>query len=292
MPEVETVVRSLRKRLPGRRIKNVEIFDPKLAALDTERLRGRRIRAVSRSGKEIVLDLSAPRRPLWLCVHLRMTGRLLWAATAALGERHLRARFTLTRGALLFYDARRFGVVRLAESPADFAPPGVEILAAEFTPAKLAKLLAGSAMPLKPWLLRQDRIVGCGNIYASEVCHAAGLDPRRPAGSLTPVEIRRLHRETRRIFAKAIECGGTTIDNFMDCEGQCGNYRSHLKVYEREGERCLRRGCPGEIARLVQAGRSTYFCPVCQTAAPIRRVSGSKPRPGPTKSRTGRRPER
>jgi formamidopyrimidine-DNA glycosylase len=265
MPEVETVVRSLRPRLLGRRVKSVEILDAKLAGLAADRLPGRRVREVSRSGKEIVINLSAPRRPLWLCVHLRMTGSLRWAATPdGFGPRHLRARLTLDRGALLFYDARRFGVLRLADSPAEFAPPGVEILSPEFTPAKLAELLAGSAMPLKTWLLRQDRIAGFGNIYASEVCHAAAIDPRRPARSLTLAEIRRVHRVTRAIFAKAIACGGTTIDDFMDCEGRCGDYLRYLRVYDRAGERCPRRGCGGEIVRLTQAGRSTYFCPVCQ----------------------------
>jgi formamidopyrimidine-DNA glycosylase len=266
MPEVETVVRSLRRRLPGRRIVRAEVFDPKLKPLDAKQLHGRTIADVFRSGKEIVIDVADGAAPLWLCVHLRMTGRLLYVrGRTARAEKHLRARLRLDRGELRFFDSRRFGIVRLATTPADFAPPGVEILSGDLTIKRLAALLSSGGGPLKPWLLRQDRIVGFGNIYASEVCFAAGLDPRRRARSLKPDEIRRLHRVTRQIFAKAIACGGTTIDNFMDCEGQCGGYARHLKVYEREGERCLRRGCDGMIERLVQAGRSTYFCRRCQS---------------------------
>jgi formamidopyrimidine-DNA glycosylase len=265
MPEVETVVRSLCKHVPGRRIIRAEVLDPKLSGLDVRALRGRTIRGVFRSGKEIVFDLSNARRPLWLRVHLRMTGQLLWIAGGASPDtRHLRARLVLSGGGVYFYDSRRFGVMRLAHDAAELTPPGVEILSPEFTPDRLHALLAGAKAPLKVWLLRQDRIVGFGNIYASEVCFAAGIDPRRAAGSLSAAEIRRLQRVTRRIFAKAIACGGTTIDDFMDCEGQCGGYLRYLAVYEREGQRCKRRRCSGIVRRLVQAGRSTYYCPHCQ----------------------------
>jgi len=265
MPEVETVVRSLRRRLVGRRIRAAEILDHKLNALDAAALRGRPIRAVERSGKEIVLDLSTPRRPLWLCVHLRMTGRLFFAEHGRPDEaRHLRFSARLDRGLLLFDDARRFGRLRLAHTPEEWAPPGLEILSPAFTPAALTKLLGRGAMPLKNWLLRQDRLVGFGNIYASEVCFAAGIDPRRPVASLTPLEIKRLHRVTRRIFTAAIAHGGTTIMDFADCDGACGLYARRLKVYGRAGLPCKRRGCPGTVERLIQAGRSTFFCPSCQ----------------------------
>ncbi|MDP8222270.1 MAG: bifunctional DNA-formamidopyrimidine glycosylase/DNA-(apurinic or apyrimidinic site) lyase [Candidatus Lernaella stagnicola] len=265
MPEVETLVRSLRSRLVGRRIRRVDVYDEKLDALDPQPLRGRTIHAAFRSGKEIVLDLSTPRRPLWLCVHLRMTGKLLYTDGAvALPEKHLRASFYLDAGELRFYDSRRFGRIRLAHTQADFAPPGVEILSDEFTWQRVQELIGNSRSPIKVWLLRQDRIVGFGNIYAAEVCFAARLDPRRPAASLSVSEIKALHRVTRRIFTDAIACGGTTISDFMDCEGRCGEYRHRLNVYGREGERCRRRGCVGEIKRIAQAGRSTFFCPTCQ----------------------------
>lgn len=266
MPEVETVVRSLRRRLVGARIRSAEILDPKLAALDVSALRGRTIRAVERSGKEIVLDLSTPRRPLRLCVHLRMTGRLFFTETEPpCAANHLRFLARLDRGLLLFDDARRFGVLRLAHAPEEWAAPGVEILSDAFTPTRLKELIGRSAMPIKTWLLRQDRLVGFGNIYASEVCFAAGIDPRRPAASLTLAEITRVQRVTRRIFAAAVAHGGTTISDFQDCEGTRGGYALFLKVYGRAGEPCRRRSCSGVIERIVQAGRSTFFCPRCQS---------------------------
>ncbi|NLH47538.1 MAG: bifunctional DNA-formamidopyrimidine glycosylase/DNA-(apurinic or apyrimidinic site) lyase [Myxococcales bacterium] len=265
MPEVETVVRSLRRHLPGKRLRRAEVYDPKLNRLDTTALAGRVVRAVVRSGKEIVVDLSRPHSPLWLCVHLRMTGSLHWSVDEGpAGQKSARACFVFTDGNLYFLDPRRFGVIRLARRAEEIAAPGVEILSPEFTVPRLAQLLQGGRGPLKPWLLRQDRIVGFGNIYASEVCHRAGLDPRRPAGSLTPAEIKRLHRITREVFTEAIRLGGTTISDFNDCDGECGGYQHRLRVYEREGERCRRRGCGGTICRLVQAGRSTYYCPTCQ----------------------------
>jgi formamidopyrimidine-DNA glycosylase len=265
MPEVETVVRSLRRYLPGRRIRAVTIHDNKLNKLDAKKIASRKIREVFRSGKEIVIDLSVKNEALWLCVHLRMTGRLSWlAGDLPHDQKHLRAHFALDRGHLYFVDSRRFGVIRLATEPEEIAPPGVEILSLEFTPKKIAELLDGSRAPIKVWLLRQDRIVGFGNIYASEVCHLAGIDPRRPAGSLKPLEIKRLHAATLKIFNAAIDCGGTTIDDFMDCDGNCGDYVDQLQAYEREGEKCLKKGCRGAIQRIVQAGRSTYYCSKCQ----------------------------
>jgi formamidopyrimidine-DNA glycosylase len=249
--------------LPGRRIRRVDIFDEKLGALDATRLKGRVIRDVVRAGKEIVIDVSTPRSPLWWCIHLRMTGALLWCDRAQPpSQRHLRLAARLDRGALFFFDARRFGVTRLCDAPDQWAAPGVDPLAKNFTAPRLAALLAGAKTAIKPWLLRQDRLVGFGNIYASEVLFAARINPRRSAGSLTPAEINRLHRATRRVLTKAVECGGTTISDFADCEGESGGYQHQLKVYGREGERCKR--CGARIKRLVQQGRSTFFCSACQ----------------------------
>jgi len=263
MPEVETVVRSLQPHLTDRRIRLVNILDPKLKAFDGKRVNGRKIRNVFRSGKEIVLDLSKRNNPLWMCVHLRMTGKLIWlSGKTKLNKRHLRARFILDRGRLDFYDSRRFGVMRVCDKPEQWAPPGVEPLSKDFSLAKLTEMLKGSMTPIKPWLLRQDRIVGFGNIYASEVLYFAGIDPRKPAGTLSPAEIKHLHQQTRRVFRKAIKYGGTTIFDFMDCEGECGGYQRFLKVYGDEGEPCPQCGKP--IHRIVQQGRSTFFCSKCQ----------------------------
>lgn len=264
LAEVETVARSLKKYLINRKIQRVSIADPKLRTFSRREIHGRTIRDVFRSGKEIVIDLSSAKSPLWFCVHLRMTGRLIWWDGHSPFERkHLRAVFTLDRGKLHYFDSRRFGTMRLCHRAEEWAPPGVEPLSKEFTVKKLAELLSSSKTSIKPWLLRQDRIVGFGNIYASEVLFAAGIDPRRPARSLNADEIRRLHRATRHILRKAIRYGGTTIFDFMDCDGECGGYQRFLAVYGRAGEPCP--GCGGDVERIVQQGRSTFFCLKCQT---------------------------
>ncbi len=261
--EVETVARSLRRRLRGRRIRRVEIHDPKLARLDVARLRGRVVRDVFRAGKEIIIDLSTPRAPLWWGIHLRMTGAPHWSAdgrppTAV----HLRLSAWFDRGALFYFDSRRFGVMRLCTAREEWEPTGVDPLSPAFTRERLAGLLRGSRTAIKPWLLRQDKLAGFGNIYASEVLYVARLNPRRAAGSLRPDEVDRLYRATRQVLTKAVECGGTTISDFADCDGACGGYQSYLKVYGRAGERCRR--CPGTVRRIVQQGRSTFYCPDCQ----------------------------
>ena len=145
------------------------------------------------------------------------------------------------------------------------APDGVEPLSPELTPAVYAGLLDGSAQPLKPWLLRQDRLVGLGNIYASEILHAARLSPFREAGSLDRNEVRRLHGATRRILERAIRACGTTFSDFQDARGVEGSYQRYLAVYEREGRPCRR--CRAPIERVVQQQRSTYYCPQCTVSS-------------------------
>jgi formamidopyrimidine-DNA glycosylase len=266
LPEVETVVRGLAPLLVGRKVRKLEVLDPKLDLHPSRLPRNRMIRRVHRHGKEIIIDLSQrgkPQKPLWLCVHLRMTGKLIWTPPpSAPPERHLRARIALDRGDLLFVDARRFGTMRLMSDLAGAFPPGLDPLAPEFTPAALADLLEQSIQAIKPWLLRQDRLIGLGNIYASEILFAAKIPPTRPAGSLTPDEIRRLHRHTRHLLERAIKYCGTTFSDFRDERGRSGRFRRFLKVYGREDDPCRRCGRP--VQRLVQQGRSTFCCPACQ----------------------------
>ncbi len=268
LPEVETVVRGLAPVLEGRKIHKLEVFDNKLAVRPRQLPRGRIITRVFRHGKEIVIDLSLKakrNRPLWLCVHLRMTGRLIWNPPPyAPPERHLRARVSLDHGNLLFIDTRRFGTMRVLDSLENAFAAGLDPFSPEFTAAKLADLLHGSTQEIKPWLLRQDRLVGLGNIYASEILFAAKISPARPGGSLNRTEMRRLHGHTRRVLQRAIKYCGTTFSDFQDSRGQSGGFRRLLKVYGREDAPCRRCGQP--IEKLVQQGRSTFFCPVCQPA--------------------------
>jgi len=261
--EVEVVARSLARHVLHRKIRRLEIFDPKLAGMDAAPLAGRTIHKVFRAGKEIVFDLSRREDQLWLCVHLRMTGRLLYLPPKSNPtDRHLRAKLTLDRGSVLFHDSRRFGVMRLCRTANEWTPSGVDPLSDNFTLARLRELAQGNRTAVKPWLLRQDKIVGFGNIYASEVLFAARIDPCKSVDKLSDDELKRLHRQTRRVLKLSLKHGGTTIDDFMDCDGECGGFQRFLQVYGCAGEPCP--ACGDAIVRLVQQGRSTFFCPHCQ----------------------------
>jgi len=266
LPEVETVARQLVPYIVGRTVRGLQILDPRLRNGRTPQVRGRKIRDVRRSGKRVLIELGpAPRgsTPLWLAVHLRMTGRLLWAAAGTDGARdHLRARFRLDRGELLFVDARRFGTFDWYRSHEASLPRGIDPLSPELTARGFAELLRGSRQNLKAWLLRQDRLVGLGNIYASEILHSARLSPSREAGTVDRAGATRLYRSTRRILERAIRNCGTTFSDFQDARGVEGSYQQYLAVYDREGERCRR--CRTPVVRLVQQQRSTFYCPGCQ----------------------------
>lgn len=222
--------------------------------------------AVRRSGKRVLIELTptpARKAPLYLAVHLRMTGRLLWVPREApRSVPYLRACFELDRGSLLFVDTRRFGTFEWHRSAEDAAPAGVDPLDPAFTPERLDRLVDGVRQDAKAWLMRQDKLVGLGNIYASEILHAAGISPRRRISSLAGPARRRLYRAIRRVLRRAIENCGTTFSDFQDARGVSGSYQSLLKVYGREGCRCNR--CGGTIRRIVQQQRSTFFCAGCQ----------------------------
>lgn len=279
LPEVETVARQLDPLLQRRKLSAVEILDPKLAGCDWDSLLGHSVRRTFRSGKRVVLELGQGRQLRYLTVHLRMTGRLIWVPLSGgkaaqpeakdayrykvpLSDKSLRARFRMNGGELRFYDARRFGVLQLHDCLAELEPAGLEPLDEGFSAARLGEMLAGARGEIKPWLLRQDRIVGIGNIYASEILFACAIHPRRSASSLSIAEQKAVHRETRRILKLAIKHCGTTFSDFQDTTGSTGSFQQFLKVYGREGQPCPVCGLP--IERLVQQQRSSFFCPHCQ----------------------------
>lgn len=268
LPEVETVARQLAPVLRGRVLRGVQLFDAKLAPLAVRPLIGGRVESVTRCGKEIAIALRG-KKAAYLCVHLRMTGRLIWkrenakgAASDASPDRHLRAVLRFDRGELCFYDPRRFGTLRCVTALEELNVRGREPLAPDFTAEELCELLAGSKQEIKTWLLRQDKLVGLGNIYASEILFRSRIHPQRPAGSLSAVEIRALHRTTRRVLEAAIRHAGTTFSDFRHTTGSSGGFQRFLKVYDREGKPCT--ACAQPIARIVGQGRSTYYCSSCQ----------------------------
>jgi formamidopyrimidine-DNA glycosylase len=267
LPEVETIVRDLARLLPGARIRRVEVARPDLIDGDTPdgfaaAVTGKTIRSVERRAKNIVMDLGDGR----LLVNLGMTGRLLVARAEDEEPTHLGVRLHLDRGReLRYHDVRRFGrlwTMTEAEWRAWDGELGVEPLSDGFSTEWLVEKARRSKVAIKVWLMDQARVVGVGNIYASEALFRAGVDPRRPANTLDAGELGRVRDGVRQVLQEAIDHRGTTFLDYRDARGEEGAFASRLKVYDREGQPCP--GCKGHIERIVQAGRSTFFCPSCQ----------------------------
>ncbi len=266
LPEVEYVARQLRASLIGRRIERAEVLwartvEPTEPDEFTRRVAGRMVRSVGRRGKYLLLELDAG---LSLAIHRRMSGNLIFAPRGA-EVPYVRVRFALDDGRdLLYTDPRKFGRVTLLETgeqTVGMAALGPEPLSAEFTPAALAARLAGRRA-IKALLLDQTAVAGLGNIYADEALFRAGIHPLRPAGSLTPVEIRRLHAGIRSALETGLAHGGTTFGRHRDVNNEAGRNLEHVAVYRRTGLPCTRCGTP--IERISVAQRGTHFCPHCQ----------------------------
>ncbi|MBD3371916.1 MAG: bifunctional DNA-formamidopyrimidine glycosylase/DNA-(apurinic or apyrimidinic site) lyase [Candidatus Coatesbacteria bacterium] len=270
LPEVETIVRQLAPRLRGRRLTSIELLDPKLELPGGAVVTGSTVRETLRLGKRVVLELIGGEdigvevtRTRWLAFHLRMTGRLSWLEPGGdYLEDHLRALLRFDGGNLLFHDVRRFGTLSLHHERADAEPAGLDPLSDGFTVDWLAERLAATRQQIKVWLLRQDRLAGLGNIYASEILFAAGISPFTPAQSLEYPQIEKLHHAVVDVLRRAVENRGTTFSDYRDAAGERGGFQERLAVYGRENERCPRCGSP--VLRCVQCQRSTFYCPDCQ----------------------------
>lgn len=284
LPEVETVVRQLEPELEGRRIERLEVLDARWSRpVPPEDLgkavSGRTIEGLGRRGKYMLLRLDGEQT---LVMHLRMTGNLvlvegedvidpsegrrLYEGERSVSARHLRARFVLDDGReLWFTDPRRFGeafLIANADIERRFERLGVEPLSPAFTSEALGEIAAGRTAPLKSFLLDQSGIAGVGNIYADEALFRARLHPLSPAGSMKPEHLEALRDGVVAALEAGIDGGGASIDDYRDGRGERGTMQDEFLVHTREGEPCP--SCGNPIARIVVAGRSTYFCPSCQ----------------------------
>jgi len=270
LPEVETVRRALLDILPGRRLERVEVRRrdlrfPLPGDFET-RLQGRRIEALGRRAKYLLAALDDG--TTWI-THLGMTGALV-DDQAASNSPHAHIRFSLSDGRhLVFRDARRFGFMSLAQTAglpehAYFRHLGPEPLEAAFDGPELARRLKGRRGPIKTAIMDQKVVVGVGNIYASEALNRAGLSPRRRAGTVTGARAERLAAAIKDTLADAIAAGGSSIRDYVSPSGAIGDFQLRVRVYGREGEPCSCCACASPIRRIVQAGRSTFFCPVFQ----------------------------
>ncbi len=267
LPEVEVIRRGLAPHLSGKRITGLACGAHRLREqgepAELRRACGQVIGGLTRRGKYLLVHLE------WghtLLIHLGMSGRLLLFPEPAPELPHGHIVMHLEGGlALVFQDVRRFGQFLLFP-PGVIPPPlmqlGPEPFDRRLTAVRLRETARGRSRPIKNFLLDGRLIAGIGNIYACEALFAARLHPATPAGALTPADWTRLLRAVRKVLKAAIRQGGTTINDFVDGHGQTGLFALELQVYGREGEPC--RKCRTAIARLVQAGRSSFFCPRCQ----------------------------
>ncbi len=258
LPEVECIVRSLRPWLEGSRFTRVDFLSPLAAGGDPDRisrfLAGRRIGAVLRRGKFILLELD----PGFCAIHLRMTGRLLW--NGAPGP-HTRAVFALNSGRLLLDDIRQFARVYAGPAlPEPVARLGPEPF--DLTPTEFRRRLRSRRGRIKPLLLDQRFLAGLGNIYADEALHRARVHPLQPAARLPAHRADTLHAAIVEVLTEAIAAGGSSISDYVDGAGRPGGFQLLHRVYGREGEPCPRCGEP--VRRIAVAQRGTHYCPRCQ----------------------------
>jgi formamidopyrimidine-DNA glycosylase len=291
LPEVETIVRGLDKRVTGDVIESVWLGSKpeplkSPAAEIAATLEHSRITGVRRMGKHIVIDLerftslspgrsrkpgtvrrkiirkpSAPHSMVaqWV-VHLGMTGSMLVCSPDTPVEKHTHAIAKLASGReLRFVDPRRFGRLSVSRN-GNFEAGGFEPLDVDLE--TFIRLFRGRKTPIKSALLNQKLLRGVGNIYADEALFRAGIRPRRRAATLTREQLRKLHGSIREVLKEAIALGGSSISDYVDADGEEGFFQLQHRVYGREGEPCLI--CKGPVKRVVIGGRSSHYCAKCQ----------------------------
>ena len=283
LPEVETVRRGLLPALQGRALDRVRLNRPDLRfpfpADFVQRLEGKTVIRLDRRAKYLLARLDSG--DTWL-THLGMTGRFSIEAensTAQPGDfvhaapanpRHDHVVLSVSGGVTLrFNDPRRFGFMGLFPTEAEAGYPALASLGPEpnsnaFSGAYLSERLAGKKTPVKAALLDQSVVAGLGNIYVCEALHRSRISPRRLAASIPGKRAERLAVAVRQVIDDAIESGGSTLRDFAGADGALGYFQHQFRAYGRLGEACPTEACDGRIARLVQSGRSTFFCPVCQ----------------------------
>jgi formamidopyrimidine-DNA glycosylase len=265
LPEVEVTRRGLAPQLAGRIVSGVAVRNPRLRwpiSADVQRLAGCTVRAVLRRGKYLLLDCGDGH----LILHLGMSGSLRVLPRGTPPGKHDHFDLLLGDRILRLRDPRRFGAVLwTAAPPAEhplIAHLGVEPLSRELGAARLHALTRGARVSIKQFVMDGRRVVGVGNIYASESLYRAGIDPRTPAGRLSLERCARLASAIKATLRAAIRAGGSSLRDFVGSDGNPGYFQQRYRAYDREGQRC--RSCKARIRRIVQGQRATYFCSRCQ----------------------------
>jgi len=267
LPEVETIVRDLKKKVVGRIIKDVWADKKKLVRNITfenfqKGIKNKKILKVRRRGKYIIIELS---EDYILLIHLKMTGRLLLGDRAK-EDKYIHLIFTLDNNLQLVYsDLRQFGRIEFYtnkefEGLKVINELGIEPLSKKFTLKKFKEIVFSKKVNIKILLMNQKLISGIGNIYASEILFRAGVNPIRK--KITEEEIKKIYNSIIFILKKAIELNGDSISDYIRLDGSRGSYQDYARVYNREGQKCFR--CKSSIEYVKINQRGTYYCPKCQ----------------------------
>ncbi len=279
LPEVETVRRGLVPVMEGQVITQADVNRPDLRwpfpDRMAQRLTDQKVLGLRRRSKYILADLASGES---LLIHLGMSGRMLISGDP-LGqfvhdhpapEKHDHVVLHMANGArITFNDPRRFGAMDLMQTATADTHPllaklGPEPLGNAFNEAYLVQALAAKNTPIKSALLDQRIIAGLGNIYVCEALFRARISPKRKAGQISAVRIRALVPIIRDVIAEAIEAGGSSLRDFRQTDGELGYFQHRFDVYDRENEPCRHEDCAGHISRIVQSGRSSFYCVKCQ----------------------------
>ncbi|HUV71467.1 MAG TPA: DNA-formamidopyrimidine glycosylase [Clostridia bacterium] len=282
LPEVETIRLQLNRFIKGLKIAKVEVLAKKSFQGNPEQIIGKKVLGVSRRAKITLIELEGS---IWLAIHLKLTGQLIYRqkqeecsleplekkgpfAVKELPCKYTRVIISFDNGGRLYFnDLRRFGWIKVIK---DMAEIGGEKLGPEaidqqaFSLDYCKKILSGSKKPVKLLIMDQEKLAGVGNIYGNEALFVAGIDPRKPANSLSDKEAEKLRGAIIKVLKEAIKYKGTTDKDeaYRQISGQTGEYQSRLRVYGKAGESCL--GCDSKIKRINLGGRGTFYCPTCQ----------------------------
>jgi len=269
LPEVETIKRDLQSKVKDLTITDVKVFDRRVIFGLTpqafiKHLKNKTLSSFDHRGKSLVIGLK-PKS--FLVVQPKMSGHLLYHSKVSPEiTSSVKAVFQLSNGAVLHYnDHRMFGKLYCVDnlsSVKHLGALGPDPLQKEFTVDLLQKIL-NRRTPVKVALMNQQLVAGIGNIYASESLFDAKIDPRRPGSNVLPAEIKKLHTSIQKILKLAIDSRGSSLRDYRDTSGEQGSFTKRIKVYGKTGQPCP--GCKGTIEKIIQAQRSTFFCPDCQT---------------------------
>lgn len=282
LPEVQTIVNDLNKKIIGHKVVGFWSDTPKaIRNMSVEKFRqevvGRKILGAHRTGKNIFIDLSGGKT---LYIHLKMTGHLLVKGGKMKKKddffnekvnQYIRHRWTLDKGVTVdFSDLRKFAKIVLLDTSnfreyKDIQGLGIDAMSVAFTKSKFRQILEKRKnMPIGVLLMEQNIIAGIGNIYRAEILFEAGVSPFKKISALSQKEIDAIFKQIRAVLKKAIKFRGTSDSDYRDTDGAPGGFQEVLKVYNREGQPCKRKGCPGVVIRNKIKQRSVFHCEKCQ----------------------------